>query len=229
MKRNNEPLLRLHQVSRIFTIGDQKVKAVDNISLEIKSGEFLAIQGPSGCGKSTLMYIMGCLDKPTKGEIIFEGENISVLSEEKLAKIRNKKIGFVFQMFNLLPKTTALANAELPLVYSGLNQQERREKAISAIERVGLKDRLNHFPNQLSGGQQQKVSIARALANNPSLILADEPTGNLDSKSGEEIMRVFNQLNSEGNTIVLVTHDKNIAKCARRRILMCDGKIVGNF
>lgn len=219
-------LLRLSHVSKIFRMDSFEVKAVDDVSLEIKRGEFVAIQGPSGCGKSTLMYLIGCLDTPTLGKIIFEGRDISTLGENELAKIRNQKIGFVFQMFNLLPRTTAQANIELPLVYSSVSKEERQKKARASLEVVGLKDRISHFPNQLSGGQQQKVAIARALVNNPSLILADEPTGNIDSKSGKEIMRLFKKLNDEGNTIILVTHDKEIASFAQRTILMRDGRII---
>lgn len=219
-------LLRLSHVSKIFRMGSFEVRAVDCVSLEIKRGEFVAIQGPSGCGKSTLMYLIGCLDTPTSGKIIFEGKDVSTLPEKELAKIRNKKIGFIFQMFNLLPRTTAQANVELPLIYSSVDKEERQKKARVSLEVVGLKDRISHFPNQLSGGQQQKVAIARALVNNPSLILADEPTGNIDSKSGKEIMELFKKLNKEGNTIIVVTHDKEIANFAQRTILMRDGRII---
>lgn len=219
-------LLQLSHVSKIFKMDSLEVKALDDVSLEIKKGEFVAIQGPSGCGKSTLMYLMGYLDTPSMGKIIFEGKDVSSFGEIELAKIRNQKIGFVFQMFNLLPRTTAQANVELPLIYSGISREERQEKALIALEAVGLSERTSHFPNQLSGGQQQKVAIARALVNNPSLILADEPTGNIDSKSGKEIMELFKKLNKEGNTVVVVTHDKEIAKYGKRTILMRDGRIV---
>lgn len=219
-------LLRLSHVSKIFRMDSFEVKAVDDISLEIKGGEFVAIQGPSGCGKSTLMYLIGCLDTPTSGKIIFEGKDVSTLPEKELAKIRNQKIGFVFQMFNLLPRTTAQANVELPLIYSGVSREERQKKALVALVAVGLKDRISHFSSQLSGGQQQRVAIARALVNNPSLILADEPTGNLDFKSGQEIMEIFKNLHKHGQTIVVVTHDQNIASQAQRIIKLKDGKIV---
>lgn len=219
-------LLKLVDVSKIFDVDGLKIKAVDNVSLEINKGEFVSIMGPSGCGKSTLMYLIGCLDIPTQGKIIFEGKDVSSLGEFELAKIRNKKIGFIFQMFNLLPRTTAQANVELPLIYSGVSREERQEKATTTLKAVGLEQRISHFPNQLSGGQQQKVAIARALVNNPSLILADEPTGNIDSKSGKEVMELFKKLNNEGNTIVIVTHDKEIAKYGKRTILMRDGRIV---
>lgn len=222
----NKPLLQLSRVSKIYRMDSLEIKAVDDVSLEIKKGEFLTIQGPSGCGKSTLMYLIGCLDIPSFGKIIFEGNDVSCLSENELARIRNQKIGFVFQMFNLLPRTTALDNVELPLIYSGLQREERRKKAFAALNLVGLSERISHFPNQLSGGQQQKVAIARALVNNPSLILADEPTGNIDSKSGKEIMDLFKKLNELGNTIIVVTHDIETAKYGKRAILMRDGRII---
>lgn len=224
--KNEKMLLQLSHISKIFQPDSLQVKALDDVSLEIKKGDFVAIQGPSGCGKSTLMYLIGCLDTPTSGKIIFEGADVSKLSEGQLAKIRNQKIGFVFQMFNLLPRTTAEANVELPLIYTGTSKNERQKKALAALEAVGLSERVAHFPNQLSGGQQQKVAIARALINNPLLILADEPTGNIDSKSGKEVMELFKKLNKEGNTIVVVTHDKEIAKYGKRKILMHDGRIV---
>lgn len=219
-------LLKLVGVSKIFDLDGLKINAVDNVSFEIDKGEFVSIMGPSGCGKSTLMYLIGCLDTPTQGKIIFEGKDVSSFSENELAKIRNQKIGFIFQMFNLLPRTTAQANVELPLIYSSVDKEERQKKARASLEVVGLKDRISHFPNQLSGGQQQKVATARALVNNPSLILADEPTGNIDSKSGKEIMELFKKLNKEGNTIVVVTHDKEVAKYGKRTILMRDGRII---
>lgn len=219
-------LLKLVGVSKIFDLDGLKINAVDNVSFEIDKGEFVSIMGPSGCGKSTLMYLIGCLDTPTQGKIIFEGKDVSSFSENELAKIRNQKIGFIFQMFNLLPRTTAQANVELPLIYSSTPREERKKSALAALEAVGLSERVSHFPNQLSGGQQQKVAIARALVNNPSLILADEPTGNIDSKSGKEIMELFKKLNKEGNTIILVTHDKEIASSADRTILIRDGRII---
>lgn len=219
-------LLRIQNVSKIFRLDGLEVKALNNVSLEIKKGEFVSIMGPSGCGKSTLMYLLGCLDKPTSGKIILEDKDVSSLSEIELAKIRNQKIGFVFQMFNLLPRTSALTNVELPLVYSNLNSETRHQKAKKALERVGLGNRISHFPNQLSGGQQQRIAIARALINHPSLILADEPTGNIDSKAGKEIMDLLKNLNKQGNTIILVTHDIEIANYAQRIISMRDGRIV---
>ncbi|MCL4382325.1 MAG: ABC transporter ATP-binding protein [Patescibacteria group bacterium] len=219
-------LLRIQNVSKIFRLDGLEVKDLNNVSLEIKKGEFVSIMGPSGCGKSTLMYLLGCLDKPTSGKIILEDKDFSSLSEIELAKIRNQKIGFVFQMFNLLPRTSALTNVELPLVYSNLNSETRHQKAKEALERVGLGNRISHFPNQLSGGQQQRIAIARALINHPSLILADEPTGNIDSKAGKEIMDLLKNLNKQGNTIILVTHDIEIANYAQRIISMRDGRIV---
>ncbi|PIZ47336.1 macrolide ABC transporter ATP-binding protein [Candidatus Woesebacteria bacterium CG_4_10_14_0_2_um_filter_39_14] len=219
-------LLELKDVSKIFQLDGVEVKALQNISFEVKRGEFLAIMGPSGSGKSTLMYLMGCLDSPTSGKISLEGKDISGLSEQELAKIRNKKIGFVFQMFNLLPRTSALANVELPLIYSGLTKKEREIKARQALSYLGLKERLTHFPSQLSGGEQQRVAIARALVTSPAMILADEPTGNVDSQSAREIMKIFKELNKEGNTIVVVTHDKQVAKYAKKIIKIHDGRIV---
>ena len=219
-------LLELKDVSKIFQLDGVEVKALQNISFEVKRGEFLAIMGPSGSGKSTLMYLMGCLDSPTSGKISLEGKDISGLSEQELAKIRNKKIGFVFQMFNLLPRTSALANVELPLVYSGLTKKEREIKARQALSYLGLKERLTHFPGQLSGGEQQRVAIARALVTSPAMILADEPTGNVDSQSAREIMKIFKELNKEGNTIVVVTHDKQVAKYAKKIIKIHDGRII---
>lgn len=219
-------LLELKDVSKIFQLDGVEVKALQNISFEVKRGEFLAIMGPSGSGKSTLMYLMGCLDSPTSGKISLEGKDISGLSEQELAKIRNKKIGFVFQMFNLLPRTSALANVELPLIYSGLTKKEREIKARQALSYLGLKERLTHFPSQLSGGEQQRVAIARALVTSPAMILADEPTGNVDSQSAREIMKIFKELNKEDNTIVVVTHDKQVAKYAQKIIKIHDGRIV---
>ncbi len=223
---SDKSLLRLVNVSKIFRMDGLEVKALDNVSLEINEGEFVSIMGPSGSGKSTLMYLIGCLDTPSLGKIIFENRDVSCLSENELARIRNKKIGFIFQMFNLLPRVTAQANAELPLIYSGISSKERQNRALEALKIVGLSERVSHFPNQLSGGQQQKVAIARALINHPSIILADEPTGNIDSKSGGEIMNLFCKLNKEGNTIILVTHDERIASFAKRKVLVRDGRIV---
>jgi len=223
VKKSNKPLLLLQNVSKIYQMGKIKVKALDNVSLKINKGEFVAIQGPSGSGKSTLMHIMGCLDTPTHGKVILQGRDISQLSEQELAKIRNQKIGFVFQAFNLLPRTSALENVKLPLIYSEKTIQS--DKAQKALKAVGLQKRMFHFPNQLSGGEQQRVAIARALVNNPAIILADEPTGNLDSKASQEIMKIFKNLNQSGHTIILVTHESEIACWAQRIIKIKDGKI----
>ena len=206
----------LENISKIYPMGEVNVGALENISLEIKKQEFVAIVGPSGSGKSTLMHIIGLLDEPTSGKVFLEDRDISNLSEKELAVLRNKHIGFIFQTFNLLPKTSALNNVELPLIYAGIVNHERTKMAVDALEKVDLGQRLDHFPSQLSGGQQQRVAIARALVNNPTLILADEPTGNLDSKSGKEILDLLINLNNDGNTIVLVTHDMSITGKAKR-------------
>ncbi len=219
-------LLELSHVTKIFKMDGIDVKALDDISLKINKGEFVSIMGPSGSGKSTLMYLIGCLDNPTSGQIIFNGKDISSFKETELAKVRNEGIGFIFQMFNLLPRTSALANVELPLIYSGVPKSERDRLAKVALETVDLGNRLNHFPSQLSGGQQQRVAIARALINDPPLILADEPTGNIDSKSAKEIMELLSHLNKEGHTIVLVTHDPEVADYAKRKIMVRDGRIL---
>lgn len=218
-------LLQLINVSKIYKMDGVEIKALDGISLEIEEGEFVAVVGPSGSGKSTLMHIAGCLDTPTQGKVILEGKEVSRLGEEELAKIRNQKIGFVFQAFNLLPRTTALENVTLPLNYSGLSPKESVLRAKRALGIVNLTSRLGHFPSQLSGGEQQRVAIARALVNNPKIILADEPTGNLDSQSGREIMEILKRLNERGRTIVVVTHDPEIGSYARRLIQIRDGKI----
>lgn len=219
-------LLKLEHISKIYQTGEVMFKALDDVSLEIKEGEITAIMGPSGSGKSTLMHIAGCLDTPSSGKVFLEDEDVSKLSESQLAKVRNRKVGFVFQTFNLIPRTTALDNVALPLFYQGLPANQRRKAAMEILEKVSLRERTSHFPNQLSGGQQQKVAIARALVTSPSIILADEPTGNLDSKSGKEIMAILKRLNEEGHTIVLVTHEKEIAKYAKRVIKIHDGRIV---
>jgi len=213
-------------VSKIYPLGDHKVCALDKVSLVIKKGDFVSIVGPSGSGKSTLMYIMGLLDIPTGGSVFLERTNVSRLKEEELASLRNRKIGFVFQEYNLLERTTALDNVGLPLLYSGVDEDSIKKRADVALGSVGLADRANHFPNQLSGGEQQRVAIARALINEPSIILADEPTGNLDSKTGDEIIRIFKKLNREGATVVLVTHERDLAKQAKRIIKMKDGRII---
>lgn len=225
-RKLSKPLLSLQNVSKIYKMGETQVKALDNVSLTIKKGEFVALLGRSGSGKSTLMHIMGCLDSPTSGRVIFENQDISQLNEVQLAKIRNQKVGFVFQAFNLLSRTSALANVELPLIYASLDSSKKeRAKAEKVLRMVGLEKRINHLPSQLSGGEQQRVAIARALVNKPSIILADEPTGNLDSKSGKEIMKILQGLNNDGHTIVVVTHDPSIAKYAKRIIKLKDGKI----
>lgn len=216
----------LQNVSKEYRVGEIDVHALKNIKLSLRKKEFTAIIGPSGSGKSTLMHLIGLLDRPTAGKIFLEGKEISKLNEEKIAELRNRHIGFVFQSFNLLPKTSALSNVELPLIYSHVTANERTKRAKEALAQVGLSDRLNHFPNQLSGGQQQRVAIARALVTDPSIILADEPTGNLDSKSGKEIIELLTKLNKKGNTVVLVTHDIKLAKAAKRVVELKDGKII---
>jgi len=219
-------ILSLENVYKIYQMDDISVKALDGVSLTIKEGEFVSVIGASGSGKSTLMHIIGCLDVPTSGKVTLEHHEVSKLTERELAQIRNKKIGFVFQQFNLLARTSALENVSLPLIYNGTTEPKIQEKAKEALKRVDLGDRLYHHPNQLSGGQQQRVAIARALVTDPAIILADEPTGNLDSKSGVEIMEIFKKLHKQGRTIVVVTHDQNIASQAQRIIKLRDGKIV---
>ncbi len=219
-------LVSLEKVTKVYPMGETEVHALKGVSLDIMKGDFASIIGPSGSGKSTLMHIIGLLDKPTRGKIMLQGKNVSSLDEDELATTRNKYIGFVFQSFNLLSRTTALDNVALPLLYAGLPKEERDKRAKRALEIVGLEDRLDHTSTQLSGGQQQRVAIARALVNNPKLILADEPTGNLDSKSGQEIMSLLGNLNKKGNTIILVTHEPDIATSTRRLIKIVDGKIV---
>jgi putative ABC transport system ATP-binding protein len=219
-------LIRIENLSKIYQLGQVQVRALNKINLTIKKNEYVAIMGPSGSGKSTLMNILGCLDVPSEGRYILNDQDVSNLTDDELAHIRNKEIGFVFQTFNLLPRATALHNVELPLIYNGTPKNKRRELAMEALERVGLADRAFHRPSELSGGQRQRVAIARALINNPSLILADEPTGNLDSKTGEEIMQIFNDLNEAGNTIVLVTHEEDIGRRCKRLIRLLDGEII---
>ncbi len=218
-------LIDIKDVKKIYQLGAVEVPALKGVDLGIEPNEYVAIMGPSGSGKSTLMNILGCLDTPTSGRYLFSGEDVSRMDDDQLATIRNKKIGFVFQTFNLLPRANALHNVELPLIYSGIPSSRRKEMARAALERVGLGDRVDHKPNELSGGQRQRVAIARALVNNPSIILADEPTGNLDTKTGEEIMEIFQQLYEEGNTIILVTHEAYIAEHANRIIRLRDGLI----
>jgi putative ABC transport system ATP-binding protein len=220
-------LIELRDLVKIYKVGETEVRALRGISYNIEDGEFLAIMGSSGSGKSTLMNILGCLDKPTSGEYILDGDPVSALDKNTLAAIRNRKIGFVFQSFNLLPRTTALENTELPLLYSRVNGKDMTQMALESLAAVGLRDRAHHKTNQLSGGEQQRVAIARALLNNPSLILADEPTGNLDSKTSSEIMNIFKKLNEEkGITMIMVTHEPDIASWARKRIHLKDGVIV---
>jgi len=218
-------LISLKGIKRHYQVGDEKVKALDGVDLTINYNEYISIMGPSGSGKSTLMNMIGCLDTPTEGVYEFEGELVHAMDDNQLASIRNRKIGFVFQTFNLLPKVTALRNVEVPLIYSNISRSERVEKAEKALTAVGLSDRMHHKPNELSGGQRQRVAIARALVNNPSILLADEPTGNLDSKSGVEIMKILDNLHNDGNTIILVTHEEYIADHADRTINLFDGKI----
>ena len=220
-----EIVILAHNLQRDYELGAEVVRALRGVDFQIKRNEFVAIMGPSGSGKSTLMNLVGCLDTPTGGEYWLNGQKVSDLSDNELAHIRNKEIGFVFQTFNLLPRADALHNVELPLIYAGKPSRERRAQATRALERVGLGDRMHHKPNELSGGQRQRVAIARALVNNPSILLADEPTGNLDSATGEEIMQLFEELWLNGQTIVLVTHEHDIAAHARRQIHLRDGKI----
>ena len=218
-------LISLNNIFKIYHVGGEEVRALDGVDLEINENEYLAIMGPSGSGKSTLMNMVGCLDTPTSGVYEFEGEMVQDMDDSQLASIRNRKIGFVFQTFNLLPKATAQHNVEIPLIYANIRKEERISMASVALQSVGLSDRIYHKPNELSGGQRQRVAIARALVNNPSIILADEPTGNLDSKSGNEIMEILDLLHKKGNTIILVTHENIIAKHAQRVIRLFDGKI----
>ncbi len=220
-----KPLISLKGIKRHYQVGDEKVKALDGVDLTINHNEYISIMGPSGSGKSTLMNMIGCLDTPTEGVYEFEGELVHAMDDNQLASIRNRKIGFVFQTFNLLPKATALRNVEVPLIYANISRSERLEKAEKALNAVGLNDRMHHKPNELSGGQRQRVAIARALVNDPSILLADEPTGNLDSKSGVEIMKILDNLHNDGNTIILVTHEVYIADHADRTINLFDGRI----
>lgn len=219
-------MISVKNLKKTYFLGGEEVYALDDVSLSIKEHEFVAIIGQSGSGKSTFMNMLGCLDRPDSGEITLDGTDILKCKEKELSVIRNKKIGFIFQQFHLLPKLSALENVELPLIYQGMPTKKRREKAVKALKAVGLEKRMNHKPNQLSGGQQQRVAIARALVGEPSLILADEPTGNLDSRSGKEIMMLLHNLYEEGNTIVLITHDNNVAMEAPRQVQISDGKII---
>lgn len=220
-----EPLIELEDIYKIYQMGDEKVCANDGITLTINRGEFVAIVGKSGSGKSTLMNIIGALDVPTSGSYLLGGEDVDQMTDNQLARIRNRMIGFIFQQYNLLPKSNLLENVELPLLYAKISKNERRERAMESLERVGLAEKWKNFPNQLSGGQQQRVSIARALAGNPSLILADEPTGALDSRTSRDVLDFLQELNEEGNTIIIITHDSSIAKEAKRVVRIHDGKI----
>ena len=221
-------MLRLENIYKQYNQGELSVTALNNINLTVNEGEFVSIMGSSGSGKSTMMNILGCLDSPTEGLYLLEGEDVSKYNDSKLADVRNKKIGFVFQSFNLLPKMTAIENVELPMVYSNVPIKIRHERAIAALEKVGLEKRIHHKPNELSGGQRQRVAIARALVNNPAIIMADEPTGNLDSKSTFEIMEIFQRLNDEGTTIVMVTHEPDVATYTKRIVTFKDGNIIND-
>ncbi len=218
-------VIRIHDLTREYRMGSELILALRGVSLEIHRNEYVAIMGPSGSGKSTMMNVLGCLDTPTAGEYWLNGEEVSHLTDDALARVRNREIGFVFQTFNLLPRATALHNVELPLVYAGVRARERRDRAAAALERVGLAQRMDHRPNELSGGQRQRVAIARALVNQPSILLADEPTGNLDSVTSEEIMEVFAALLAAGQTVIMVTHEPDIAARAERRIVLRDGRV----
>jgi putative ABC transport system ATP-binding protein len=224
-RKQDEVIIRAEDIHKVYQLGETHVHALRGVSLEIKRGEFVAIMGASGSGKSTFMNILGCLDKPSSGQYLLEGTDVSSLDKKQLAGIRNRKIGFVFQGFNLLARTTALENTELPTLYARVDKTERHQRAIEALKMVGLGDRIDHFPSQLSGGQQQRVAIARALVNRPSILLADEPTGNLDSRTSVEVMEIFQSLNEKGLTIILVTHEHDIAQFTKRNIVFRDGKI----
>jgi putative ABC transport system ATP-binding protein len=224
--RARYPVIQLHQVSKIFALGQIRVRALRNVSLRVDSGDFVAIMGSSGSGKTTLMNILGCLDAPTRGRYLIDGLDVSRMDDDELADLRNRKIGFVFQSFNLVPRTNALVNVELPLAYAGLKGTERQLQAEHALSSVGMGNRLRHTPAELSGGQQQRVAVARAIVTNPSLILADEPTGNLDSHSTEDVLRIFARLNEEGRTVVMITHEPDVAAQTKRVVRLSDGEVV---
>lgn len=224
-----KPLITIKEIGRKYVIGSEVIHALKSVSLDINKGEFVALMGPSGSGKSTLMNILGCLDTPSKGTYILNGTNVSHMSDDALAEVRNKEIGFVFQTFNLLPRSTSLDNVALPLIYAGTSKKDRDSRAAKALENVGLGNRMDHKPNELSGGQRQRVAVARALINNPSIILADEPTGNLDTKTSVEIMGLLEEIHSKGNTIILVTHEEDIAQHAHRIVRMRDGLIENDY
>jgi len=224
-----KPLITIKDIGRKYSIGTEIIHALKTVSLEINKGEFVALMGPSGSGKSTLMNILGCLDTPSKGDYILNGINVSQMTDDALAEVRNKEIGFVFQTFNLLPRSTSLDNVALPLIYAGVNKSDREKRAAAALENVGLGNRVMHKPNELSGGQRQRVAVARALINNPSIILADEPTGNLDTKTSVEIMGLLEEIHGKGNTIILVTHEEDIAQHAHRIVRMRDGLIEDDY
>lgn len=224
----NKEIITMNNIEKVYKMGNNTFKALDNVNLTISKGEYVAIVGPSGAGKSTLMNIIGCLDKPTGGQYILDGLNTSC-SDNKLAEIRNKKIGFIFQNYNLLPKLNILENVQLPLLYAGYSNKEIRERAVEAIKKVGLESHIKHKPSELSGGQMQRVAIARALVTEPQMILADEPTGALDSKTGKEVLKMLTELNNEGNTIIMITHDKEIAAYAKRMVTVRDGRITSDI
>jgi putative ABC transport system ATP-binding protein len=225
----NQPMIQIEQLTKVFSMGENEVRALDGVTFSIDKGEMIAIMGPSGSGKSTLMSIVGCLDVPTSGSYVLDGSPVEKMKDTQLADVRNRKIGFVFQQFNLLARTSALENVLLPLSYTGLSARKSREKALQALERVGLKDRVKHHPSELSGGQQQRVAIARAIVNDPAILIADEPTGALDSKTGAEIMELFQNLHREtGQTVIMVTHDTFIARHTERIIRLADGRIVSD-